>query len=247
MHIEAENEIDLLCYNLSMIGTLINVVTVTIGSLIGLVIRKGLSKRFEEMLFQVVGVFTIGLGVTMSIRLKNPITIILSLLSGSLIGEALKIDLKLNSIVQRISVRFEDSRTFTRGLVLAFLTYCVGPMTILGAINDGMGDSSLLIVKAIMDGFVSIAYASSLGIGVLFSVIPLFLYQGSITLLAFLLKNYLVGELLENFTATGGIILIALALELLGLKKMKVLNMLPSLFMVIPLDVIVSSCIRGVI
>lgn len=218
-----------------MIGTLINVVTVIIGSIIGVILHNRFSKRFAEVAFQGIGLFTIFLGVVMALKSDAYLIIVLSLISGSLIGEALNLEVRMDNLSEKLKTRLKSKNDkFSEGLVTAFLLFCMGSMTILGAIEEGLGGKpNLLLTKSIMDGFAAIALSSALGIGVLFSVIPLFIYQGGLTLLTALLGNYFSEIYINNLTSVGGILLIGLALRILELKKIRVLNMLPALLIIV--------------
>jgi len=220
---------------MQMIGTLINVGTVIIGSLIGVILHSRFSKRFTEIAFQAIGTFTVFLGISMAFKSDAYLIIVLSLISGSLLGEALKLEFRMDNLSERLKSRFRfKNDKFSEGLITAFLLFCMGSMTILGAIEEGLGGKpNLLLTKSIMDGFAAIALSSALGIGVLFSVIPLLIYQGGLTLLTALLGNYFSEIYINNLTSVGGILLIGLALRILELKKIRVLNMLPALIIIL--------------
>jgi uncharacterized membrane protein YqgA involved in biofilm formation len=214
-----------------MIGTLINVGTVIIGSIIGLILHTKFSKRFTEVAFQGIGIFTIFLGIVMALKSDAYLIIVLSLISGSLIGEALNIEVWMDNLGEKLKARLKSKNDkFSEGLVTAFLLFCMGSMTILGAIEEGLGDKpNLLLTKSIMDGFGSIALSSALGIGVMFSVIPLLIYQGGLTLLTSVFGDYFSEVYINNLTSVGGILLIGLGLRILEIKQIRVLNMLPAL------------------
>lgn len=148
-------------------------------------------------------------------------------------GELLKIDEYLDAFANRIKKKFgEKESKFSEGMITAFITFCVGPMTVIGSIEDGLGNPSIILAKSVLDGVVAIMYATSMGIGVLFSVIPLLLYQGSIALSASYLKDRLTEVMLNNLTGAGGTLLLGLGVSLLGIKRIKVVNMLPSIVIV---------------
>ena len=227
-----------------MLGTIINVATVILGSTIGLILHTRFSKRFTEVAFQGIGIFTIFLGIVMALKSDAYLVIVLSLISGSLIGEALKIEIWMDNLGKKLKARLKSKNDkFSEGLVTAFLLFCMGSMTILGAIEEGLGSKpNLLLTKSIMDGFGSIALSSALGIGVMFSVIPLFIYQGGLTLLSSVLGNYFSEIFINNLTSVGGILLIGLGFRILEIKKIRVLNMLPAL-----LIVLIITYIAGII
>ena len=218
-----------------MIGTFINVCTVILGSIIGLILHTRLSKRFTEVAFQSIGIFTIFLGIVMALKSDAFLVIVLSLISGSLIGETLNIEVRMDSLSEKLKARLKSKNDkFSEGLVTAFLLFCMGSMTILGAIEEGLGGKpNLLLTKSIMDGFSSIALSSALGIGVMFSAIPLFIYQGGLTLLTAILGDYFSEVYINNLTSVGGILLIGLGLRILEIKQVKVLNMLPALVIIL--------------
>ena len=214
------------------LGTFINVGTVIIGSLLGYFLNKRYPENIKKIVFQAIGIVTLVIGFKMAFEVKNLITFIFSLLIGGITGEFLKIDARLDGLIGRIRNKFnmESSRYFAEGLITAFLIFCMGSMTIIGALNEGLkNDHSLLITKAILDGFTSVALSSTYGIGVLFSVFPLFIYQGGITLLAVVARDLFTSIMISQLTATGGAIVIGLGINLLNIKEIKVLNLLPAL------------------
>lgn len=154
---------------------------------------------------------------------------------GSLFGEALNIEGWINRISRKLKKKVKsDNDKFSEGLVTAFLLFCMGSMTILGAIEEGLGNTpNLLVTKSIMDGFSAIALSSALGIGVIFSVIPLFIYQSTLTLLTSVIGNYFNDIYIANLTSVGGILLVGLSLRILEIKKIRVLNMLPAIILIL--------------
>jgi len=220
-----------------MTGTLVNVAAVITGSLIGLLFKSRLPERFIKIFFQVIGLFTLYLGFSMAMKSTHVLQMVFSLIIGSVIGESLHLDRGLEKLADKIKKRFKSSHErFSDGLLTAFLLYCMGSLTILGAIEEGMtGNPHLLYVKSLMDGVSSIALASGLGIGVLFSAIPLLIYQGGITLLAIWLGNFFPAVMITELSAVGGILLLGLGIDILGIKKIKVINMLPALVIIIVL------------
>lgn len=214
-----------------MIGTLINAAAVVIGSSIGLIINTKLPKKITDTTIHGVGLFTLVLGVIMAIKTTNFLIMIFSIVLGSIIGEAIDIEEKIerfsNWLKRKIKTKNER---FSEGFITAFLLYCMGSMTILGAIEEGIGGiPNLLVAKSVLDGFSSIVLASTLGIGVLFSSIPLLLFQGGITISAAQMQHVLTTNIINELTAVGGILLLGLGVNILEIKKIKVLNFLPSL------------------
>jgi len=218
-----------------VIGTFVNVVAVIVGSLVGLAFHSKVPQRFIDTAFNGIGVFTLVLGIGMALKSNNQLFMVFSIIIGSIIGEFLDLDKRLNNLSEKLKVKLKSNdANFTDGLITAFLLFCMGSMTILGAIEEGINaNAELLMTKSTMDGFASIALASTLGVGVLFSVVPLLIYQGGLTLLAAQLQDYLSEAMITEISAVGGLLLIALGLNILEIKKIKVTNMLPSLLIII--------------
>jgi len=220
-----------------MIGTIVNVGTVLVGSTVGLIVRSRLPERYTRIIFQVFGLFTIFLGVKMALETRNIMVMIFSLLLGTLLGEWANPDRGINRFADFIKKKAKSKNDrFSEGLITAFLVFCMGSMTVVGAIEEGLGSKpNLLLTKSLMDGFSSMALASALGMGVMFSVIPLFIYQGGLTLFAGYLSNILSEPVLAELTAVGGILMIGLGIVLLDLVKIRIMNMLPALVIVVVL------------
>lgn len=218
-----------------MTGTLVNAAAVLVGSLIGLAIHSKINKRFQKIIFQTIGLFTIFLGVDMALKSSNYLIMVFSLVIGAIIGEWMDIEKQIDKLGKKLKTKLKSkNETFSEGLVTSFLMFCMGSMTILGAFEEGLsGKTDLLFTKSILDGFSSILLSASLGIGVLFSLIPLLIYQGGLTLFAFYLSNYLTDPIINQMTAVGGIMLIGLGISILEIKKIKVLNMTPALLIAI--------------
>lgn len=205
--------------------------TVAAGSSLGMLLNAKIPESLTRMVFQVLGLFTMFMGIQMSLKTGNGLILVLSLLSGSLIGYALQLEKRSESLINRFNRKEgESGRRFTEGLLTAFMMFCVGSMTLLGCLEEGIsGKRDLLITKSIMDFFSSTALASAFGKGVLFSVIPLFVYQGSLTLGASLISPLINEAMTSEMTAAGGIMLLALGFNILEVKKLQVINMLPAL------------------
>lgn len=230
-----------------MTGTFLNIVTVLIGGFIGLVFGARLPDKLKSTIIAGMGLFTAAMGMQMFLKTENPLIVLGSLLIGTLLGEWWRIEDGLQNLGKYLEQRFsksdDDSNKFVRGFLTASLLFCVGPMTILGSIYDGLnGDYNLLAVKSVLDGFAAMALASTLGVGVLFSIVVVFLFQGGISFLAMQLSAgmtnamndpaqlALINSMISELTATGGIVLIGLAVSsLLEIKKIRVGNMLPGL------------------
>jgi len=220
-----------------MTGTLLNIATVLIGGMIGLVFGARIPERFKSTVIAGMGLFTFAMGVQMFLKTDNPLIVLGALLIGALLGEWWKIEDGLRNLGAVLEKRFarddsaEGSARFVRGFLTASLLFCVGPMTILGSIQDGLtGNYELLAVKSVLDGFAALAFASTLGIGVLFSSVIILVYQGGISLLAGELSAIVTDPMMAEMTATGGVILMGLALSsLLEIKKIRVGNFIPAL------------------
>lgn len=224
-------------------GTLINAALIVLGGIIGLVFKKAVSKQMEYSIHKATGIAVLIIGIcgvlsamlsadaTGKISSSGELILVVSLVIGTFIGELLKLEDRLNSGCKWIENKFKMSN-FASGFISATMIYCVGAMAIVGSINDGLlGDSSTLITKGILDGVTSVVLAASLGYGVLFSAVPILLYQGGMTLLAGLLDKVLVGDLLNNICMVGYALVMCIGVNFLynSDKKIKTVNMLPSL------------------
>lgn len=217
-----------------MIGTFVNTATVIIGSTIGLFLGKKLHDRYAQIFFQAVGLFTIAIGVNMILKSQHMLLVIISLVIGSLIGEWVNLERKAELFGNRIKTKLKlGNDRFTEGLTASFLLFCIGSMTIMGAIQEGLGFTpEILLTKAVMDGFSSIVLASAFGIGVLFSAIPLLLFQGGLTLVVMLVGKQFSPEIIIELTTVGGVLLIGLGINILDIKKLRIINMLPSILFI---------------
>lgn len=214
-----------------MIGTLVNTVAVIVGSSIGLLLKSHFPDRIRDAIFRGIGIFSLAIGVSMAIETESFLIMIVSVLLGAITGEFLNIDDWMTRLSEKLKAKLGSSESrFTEGLMTAFLLYCTGSMTILGGIEAGMtGDASLYYIKSIMDGVSSIALASAMGIGVMFSAIPLFILQGGLTMLAKITGTAVPLSVVNEISAVGGLLIIGLGIEILELHKMKIANYLPSL------------------
>jgi uncharacterized membrane protein YqgA involved in biofilm formation len=217
-----------------MLGTIVNATAVLVGGTLGLIFKAKLAERFSTIIFQAIGLFTLFLGAQMAFRTEKILIMVFSLVLGAIIGEIINIEKGLNRFSDNLQSRFKTkNEQFNTGLITAFMLFCMGSMTILGAFEEGLGQSSeLLFTKSLMDGFSSIILAATFGIGVLFSVIPLLLYQGGLTLFASELSAILTEPIIREITAVGGILLLGLGLNILNITKIRITNMLPALIVV---------------
>lgn len=223
-----------------MLGTLINAGAVIAGSVIGLLVHSKLPKKYTVIVFHAIGLFTLFLGVKMALDTTNLLIMIFSVVLGSVIGELMNIEGGVDRFSKYVKNKVKSkNEKFTEGFVTAFLLFCMGSLTVLGAMEEGFGNApNLLLAKSVLDGFASIALAAGLGIGVLFSVIPLLIYQGGLTLFAAALKEILSVAVITEMSAVGGILLIGLGINILEIKKIKILNMLPALVVAVILSLI---------
>jgi len=223
-----------------VIGTLVNCLTVITGSIIGVNVHSNIPDNLQKILFQGIGLFTLALGVSMFLKSEYILIVITSIVVGSLCGELLQLESQIEKLGDFLKNQFDSSNErFTEGMMTAFLLFCMGSMTILGAFEEGLqGKPNLLFAKSLMDGVSSIALAATFGYGVIFSVIPLLLYQGGLTLLAGSLKGIMTEPVINEMVATGGILLLGLSLDILDLKKIKTLNMLPAIILAVLLAII---------
>jgi uncharacterized membrane protein YqgA involved in biofilm formation len=223
-----------------MKGTLVNTATVIIGSLLGILIGVRFPERLRTTVMHALGLVTILIGLKLAFKTENILLVIGSLVLGGIIGEILGIEDGLEKLGEFIKSKVKSqSGNFVLGFVTSSLVFCVGPMTVVGAIEDGVsGNASILYAKSILDGFASMAFASSLGVGVLFSSLTVFIYQGVLTLLGAQLSFLLRPSILDEMSATGGLMIVGIGFYLLGIKRIKVANFLPALVFAVVLALI---------
>jgi len=217
-----------------VIGVIINTVAVIIGSIIGLMLKKGVPKKFTDAVMLGIGLCTIYIGISGTLKGKNTLILIISIVIGAIIGTWLDIDKKINDFGDLIGRKFKspsESVSFAEGFVTASLLFCIGPMTIVGSLNAGLsGDNEMIYTKSVLDFISSTMLSVSLGIGVLCSASFVFLFQGSIVLLSQFLQPILSDSAIAEITCAGSLMIIALGLNLIGLTKIKVANYLPAIF-----------------
>ena len=221
------------------LGTLANAAAIIVGSLLGLLIKNGISDRYEKMVFTSVGVAVMFIGIVGVVQnAGNSMMLVLSLIIGGLIGEALRLEEWMEGLGEKLKKRVikegdtESAPKFVEGFVSASILFVVGAMAIIGSINDGMNhDPSILYTKSILDGITSVILASSMGIGVAFSALPILIYQGLITILASLVAPLFTETLLANISYVGNAVIFCIGLNFLFPKKIKTANLFPALFM----------------
>jgi uncharacterized membrane protein YqgA involved in biofilm formation len=229
------------------IGTLINVVTVVVGGALGTLLGARLPERMRETIMHSLGLLTLVIGIHLSLETDHILIVLGSLLLGGMVGEWMRIEDRLNQIGRWLEDRTARWKTrsapeqshggvhlgtsrFSRAFLTASLVFCVGPMTVLGSIQDGLsGDYTLLTIKATLDGFASLAFASTLGPGAIFAALTVLIYQGALTLGAGWASTLLTDPMIAEMTATGGVLMLALGLGLLEIKQIRAGNLLPAL------------------
>ncbi len=246
-----------------MTGTWINIATVLVGGVFGLLLGTYLPERTRSTIIAGLGLFTAAIGLKMFFQSKNEIIVLGSILVGGLLGEWWRIEDRLRGLGAFLEKRFTrqpetaaaetpgepaspNRNRFIKGFLTASLVFCVGPMTILGSIENGLtGNYPTLLIKSVLDGFASLAFASTLGIGVLFSSLVILVYQGGLSLLAAQANAFVTGPMMNEMTAAGGVILVGIAVSsLLELKPIRVGNFLPALLVaptIVAIPAIVDS------
>ena len=219
------------------LGSIVNALSVIVGSIIGIYFGSFLSEKIRKTVFQIIGLFTLALGIQMSLKTNQFLILLVSLIIGSIVGDSLSIEKGIESLSNKLKIKLQsENKLFSEGLITAFLLYCIGSMTFVGSIEEGIHQNrTLMYTKSVMDGITSILLASSFGTGVLFSAIPLLIFQSALTLGAFYFESYLHSELITEISAVGGIIIFGIGLNILEITKIKVSNMLPALFLIIPI------------
>ncbi len=221
-----------------MTGTIINVIAVVAGGTLGAVMGDRLPDRFRQIIMQALGLTVLALAIDMSLETNQILIVLGAILLGVILGEWWDLDLRLNQIGVWLETKARrypilTRGNFTRGFVASSLIICVGPLAILGSIQDGLsGDYTLLAIKSIMDFFVTMALGAAFGMGVAFSALSILVVQGGITLSASLVESMMTETMIAELSATGGVILLGLGITMLEMKKIKVANFLPALIFV---------------
>jgi len=243
-----------------MPGVVANVGSIIVGTIIGLLFGKVIAERFRQIAFWAMGLCTFGIAVVMIINgytdLKAATSLallvpVISMVLGAVIGEALRIEQRLGNLAAWLERRLpakadvdgvdsdgegaDRSRSFVEGFMAASVLFCVGAMAILGAIQAGLGDSSILYLKALMDGIAAIPLACALGIGVGFSALPILILEGGVALLSMSLGAFFTPPIVAAIDLVGGVMMLAIGFDLIGVKKLRVANMLPAILIAIAL------------
>jgi len=221
-----------------MTGTILNIIAILAGGSLGLLAGARLPERIRQTVVAGLGLFTAAIGIQMFLKTENPIVVLISLLLGGLLGEWWRIEDRLHNLGTFLETRFagggrDQGSRFLRGFLTSSLLFCIGPMAILGAIQDGVsGDFTLLAIKSVLDGFASLAFAASLGVGVLFSALMILAYQGGITLLAAQAQALMTATMMNEMTAVGGVLLVGVAVSsVLEIKPIRMGSFIPALFL----------------
>ncbi len=216
-----------------MLGTVVNTLAIVAGSLIGLFFRGGIPEAYTRTVMHAIGLAVLLIGVKSALASEALLLVILSLAVGSAVGEGLRIEDRLETLGRWVGRRVSrtDEGGIARGFVFTSLLYCVGAMAIVGAMESGLaGNHQTLYAKSILDGVGSILFASTLGVGVLFSAVSVFVYQGLITVSAAAIQPLLQPEVVAQMSAVGGLLIVGIGINLLELRKLKIGNMLPAVF-----------------
>ncbi len=234
-----------------MTGTIINVAAVILGSLVGLLVGNRIPEKTRQTLISVMGLYTLAYGVFIFTKTQNMLIPLLSLVMGTIIGELLKIQEGLNSVGERIQRKLAiwnpnltgEPQRFVTGFVSASLLFCIGPMAILGSIQDGIsGDFQMLAIKSLLDGIGSIAFASTLGVGIMFSAVVILVYQGATSLLSGWIGQGFGDAAVAEMTATGGVILVGIGISnLLQIKKIRTGSFLPAIFLAVLIVLLLNA------
>ena len=215
-----------------MLGTIVNTLAIIAGSLLGIVFRGGIPNKYQVTIMKAISLAVILIGLKMAFKTDAVLLVIFSLVIGSIFGEFIKIEDRLENLGKRLEIKFAKAGNgIAKGFVVASLVYCVGSMAIVGSMESGLtGNHQTLFAKSALDGLSSIIFASTFGIGVLFSSISVFVYQGILTLTSTLMKPFLIPPVIDQMSGVGGLLIMAIGFNLLEIQKIKVGNMLPAIF-----------------
>jgi len=226
-----------------MLGTIVNAAAIIAGSILGNFLKGGFPENIKSTIMQGLSITVMLIGLSMALESRNILVVTLSIVVGAVLGELLRIEDRLNQFGRSLEKRFGNGDgDFTRAFVSASLIYCVGAMAIMGSIESGLtGNHTTLFIKSILDGVSSVVFSSSLGPGVAFSALPVFVYQGGITLAAAYVKSFLTDAIITEMNATGGLLIFAIGINMLGINvKIKVGNLLPAIFVAVFFTIIFS-------
>ena len=219
-----------------MLATLINAAAIVLGSLLGLLLKKGLPKKLETAVFAAAGISTLVIGMQMAFKTSHLLALTLSLIIGGVAGTALDIEGAVLRLGDRLKARFakDGDENFAYGFLSTSVLYCAGAMAIVGSFKAGTeGDYSILLTKSVLDGFMSIIFAGAMGPGVAFSALSILVYQGMLTLVSVWAKPFVSEAMLAELTGIGGALVIMIGLGLLNIKKFKTGDFLPALIVTV--------------
>jgi len=216
-----------------LLGTIVNTLAIIAGSLVGLIFRGGIPQKYNVTIMQAISLAVILVGLRMALKTEAILLVIISLAIGSVIGEFLGIEERLENLGKFLERRFsKKGNGISRGFVVTTLVYCVGSMAIVGSLESGLtGNHQTLFAKSALDGISAIIFTSTMGIGVMFSSFSVLVYQGLITVSASLIKPFLVEAVINQMSAVGGLLIVAIGFNLLEIQKIRVGNMLPAIFL----------------
>ncbi len=215
-----------------MIGTLVNVSAIVLGTALGLLLKQGIPEKMQKLITQGIGLCVVVIGISSAIKTEMPLLFIFSLAIGSIAGNLIGIEDKLEALGQRAQARFDkgDSSTFSEGFVTASLLFCVGAMAVVGSIESGLSQNhQLLFIKSVLDGFAALILATRFGIGVGLAALPVLLYQGAIALSAAWVAPFLTEQVMGELSAVGGALILGIGINVLEIKKIHVGDMLPAI------------------
>lgn len=215
-----------------MLGVIVNVFAIIVGGSIGVLLKENVREDVNKVVMQGIGLSVIIIGVVGAIETQNILVMVLSLVSGGMIGALLKIDRGIEKLGETVEEKLSHKEGFAKGFVMGTLIYTVGAMAIVGSLEAGInGDNTTLYVKSILDGVTAIIFGATLGYGVIFSFVPVLLFQGSVALLAKWIEPMLTTELITEISAVGSVLIMAIGFSILEIKKFRLGDLLPSLFM----------------
>lgn len=217
-----------------MLGVTVNALAIIVGGFLGLLVKKGVPERYSDAIMKGLGLCVLYIAIDGALEGTNVLVLIISVAIGAIVGTFLKLDEGIRALGDKLEQKFksgDEKSTFAEGFVTASLLFCVGAMAVVGSLDAGLtGDNSTLYTKALLDGIMSIVFASTLGVGVLFSAVLVFVYQGAIALLAGVIQPLLTDYSIAEMSCVGSVLMIAVALNMMNITKIKVMNLVPAVF-----------------
>ncbi|MBQ9745260.1 MAG: DUF554 domain-containing protein [Clostridia bacterium] len=217
------------------LGTIVNTLAVILGATVGLLFKKVLPRKLADALVLGVGLCVLYIGIEGTLKCTNPLVMIISMVLGTIVGTLLDLDGKIHRLGEKVEKKFDKNSdgksTFGAAFVQSFLLFCVGAMTVTGSIQSGLsGDNTILFSKSVLDFVSSIVYSSTMGAGVYLAAPALFVYQGAITLVSAAAGEVLTGYMISEMTAVGSLLIVGIALNMLGITKLKLMDYIPAIF-----------------